>query len=208
VSQPVVLCKDKIPNPRVLKRLGQRTFYESIKVETQMLLGIFQEKAKALRVKTTAQRLAVYRELASRKDHPTVEEIYQALEKEMPSLYFATVYRTLRYLEEMGLVKRAPMVYERMRYEVEMEPHAHFVCRKCGAIMDVSLVCQDCHELQQWVEKEVVELEEGQLNLCDLCKACREYGPGGPGPVFIAGIFPFPGLLLEPGGLLRVPLRR
>jgi len=144
------------------------------KVETQVLLGIFQEKARAMGVKTTPQRLAVYRELASRKGHPTVEEIYQGLKKEMPSLSLATVYRTLRYLEEMGLVKKAPTVDDKMRYEVEMEPHAHFVCRKCGSIVDVPLVCRDCPELQQWVEKEGVELEEGQLILYGLCKACRE----------------------------------
>ncbi len=33
MSQPVVLCKDKMPNPGVLKKLDQGTFYESIKSE-------------------------------------------------------------------------------------------------------------------------------------------------------------------------------
>ena len=146
---------------------------ERSKLETQMLLSIFQEKAKALGVKTTPQRLAVYRELASRKGHPTVEEIYQALKEEMPSLSLATVYRTLRYLEEMGLVKKAPAVDDKMRYEVELKPHAHFVCRKCGAILDVPLVCQECPELNQWVKEEGVGLEESQLILYGLCRDCR-----------------------------------
>ncbi len=146
------------------------------RLEMRVLLDIFQEKARAMGVKTTPQRLAVYRELASRRGHPTVEEIYQALKREMPGLSLATVYRTLRYLEEMGLVKKAPTVDDKMRYEVEMEPHAHFVCRKCRAILDVPLVCQECPELNQWVEKEGVELEEGQLVLYGLCSKCRSNG--------------------------------
>jgi len=147
---------------------------ERSKLETQVLLGIFQEKARALGVKTTPQRLAVYRELASRKGHPTVEEIYHALKKEMPSLSLATVYRTLRYLEEMGLVKKAPAVDEKMRYEVELKPHAHFVCRKCGNIMDVPLECEECPELNRWMEGEGVTLEESQLILYGLCRGCKE----------------------------------
>ncbi len=148
---------------------------DRVRTEMEMkgLLETFQERARALGVKTTPQRLAVYRELALRRGHPTVEEIYQALKREMPGLSLATVYRTLRYLEEMGLVRKAPSIDDKMRYEVELGAHAHFVCRNCGAILDVPLDCGACPQLQRWVEEGEVELEECQLIIYGLCKGCK-----------------------------------
>jgi Fur family peroxide stress response transcriptional regulator len=60
-------------------------------------------KEKGLKI--TPQRLAVYEILLRRKDHPTVEEIYEEVKKIYPFVSLATVYRTVETLEELGFIK-------------------------------------------------------------------------------------------------------
>lgn len=95
--------------------------------------GFFKEK----QVPLTHQRLAVYEELASRKDHPSAESLYESLKKNYPSLSLATVYKTLQTLHEMGMVIRVPSPIAQARYDACMEQHHHAVCDSCGKITDV-----------------------------------------------------------------------
>lgn len=92
---------------------------------------------KAKRVPLTHQRLAVYEELAGRKDHPSAEALYDSLKKNYPSLSLATVYKTLQTLHEMGMVSRVPSPISQARYDACMDVHHHAVCDSCGRIADV-----------------------------------------------------------------------
>ena len=92
---------------------------------------------KAKEVPLTHQRLAVYEELAARKDHPSAESLYDALKKSYPSLSLATVYKTLQILHDMGMVSRVPSQVAQARYDACMAVHHHAVCVSCGKIVDV-----------------------------------------------------------------------
>ena len=55
--------------------------------------------------RATPQRIAIAQIVLSSKDHPTAEQIYQAVKKKYPTLSPATVYQTLHLLTEIGLLQ-------------------------------------------------------------------------------------------------------
>ena len=84
--------------------------------------------------KVTPPRRAVL-ELLGRSAHPlTTKEIFGALPKNECDL--ATVYRSLRLLEEMGMVKRFDFGDGTARFELIEEGddghHHHLVCTRCS----------------------------------------------------------------------------
>lgn len=92
--------------------------------------------------KVTLPRRAVL-ELLGRSAHPlTTKEIFGALPKNECDL--ATVYRSLRLLEEMGMVKRFDFGDGTARFELIEEGddghHHHLVCTRCAEIVEL----EDC----------------------------------------------------------------
>ena len=54
--------------------------------------------------KLTPQREAVFQVIQERDDHPTANDIFAAARRRLPGISYATVYNSLRYLNEAGLV--------------------------------------------------------------------------------------------------------
>jgi Fur family peroxide stress response transcriptional regulator len=100
----------------------------------------FKRKVRASGLKVTPQRLAVYKEIASRQDHPSAEELYERLKDKIEGISLTTVYRALSSLEKAGLVRRVPTLKDKVRYDARTEPHSHFVCTNCGRIFDLELI--------------------------------------------------------------------
>ncbi|RUM43344.1 MAG: transcriptional repressor [Desulfurobacterium sp.] len=108
-------------------------------MELERKLELFRKKAKEAGLKVTPQRIAIYRELASRSDHPSAEELFESLKDKIEGISLTTVYRTLSSLEKAGLVVRVPTLKDKVHYDAKLEPHSHFVCVKCGAIYDIDI---------------------------------------------------------------------
>ncbi len=94
-----------------------------------------QMKAKGLRI--TPQRFAVYANLLSRQDHPTVDDILTEINRELPIASKASVYSALTVLREVGLVREVLLDEGVTRYDAKVEAHHHFVCDNCGQIEDL-----------------------------------------------------------------------
>jgi len=100
-------------------------------------MAVFRKTCRERGLRITPQRLAVFRELASSREHPSAEAIYKRVHKRLAATALDTVYRTLATLEEMGLVARVGVAGNSQRFECGIEPHHHFICRVCGAVLDV-----------------------------------------------------------------------
>ncbi len=74
----------------------------------------------------TPQREAVLAHLRSVTNHPTVDQVYEAVRRELPRISLATVYNTLELLVERGLIKRLSFGRHAARYDARCEPHYHF----------------------------------------------------------------------------------
>jgi Fur family peroxide stress response transcriptional regulator len=87
-------------------------------------------------LKVTHQRTEVFRELARTDEHPDAERIFRNVRRRVPAISRDTVYRTLSNLEELGLVRKAEILFNKGRYDANMDRHHHFVCTKCGLVRD------------------------------------------------------------------------
>jgi Fe2+ or Zn2+ uptake regulation protein len=85
----------------------------------------------------TPQRLAILEALQHARRHLSPAEIFQQVSREMPGLTEATVYRTLSFLVEQGLVLVAHLGHGQLVYEYADHDHHHLICRDCGKMRDV-----------------------------------------------------------------------
>jgi Fe2+ or Zn2+ uptake regulation protein len=87
-------------------------------------------------LKMTPQRRAIVEYLQDATHHPTADEVLNAVNKKFPMTSRATVYNTLNWLRDAGLVKE---VFEGsiVRFDPNTSDHHHFVCRHCGKVEDV-----------------------------------------------------------------------
>jgi Fur family peroxide stress response transcriptional regulator len=100
------------------------------------LVQRFRRICREAELKVTPQRLAIFREIAVARDHPSAEEIHARLKPRLPSLSVDTVYRTLATLDECGVVETIEAPDGRSHYDGRLEPHHHLVCKECGGIVD------------------------------------------------------------------------
>ncbi len=93
------------------------------------------DRLRTRSVRVTPQRLAIAEAVLNSTDHPTVQQIYERVRNNFPSMTLATIYSTLGVLERSGLIQELP--FERMsRYEPNMDPHVNLVCIGCENVMD------------------------------------------------------------------------
>ena len=94
------------------------------------------EKLKSFDIRPSVHRLAIYRYLDEKRNHPTAEMIFQALQPENPTLSRTTVYNTLKLFAQQSAVQEVIIEDGEMRYDADISPHAHFKCTECGSVHD------------------------------------------------------------------------
>src|SRR5690349_18355884 len=85
----------------------------------------------------TMQRRAVFESVLERHDHPSADQIYDAIKLKMPSLSRTTVYRILDTLVQTGMVKRICHPGSAARFDPKVRQHHHLVCMRCQRILDI-----------------------------------------------------------------------
>ncbi|MBN1963971.1 MAG: transcriptional repressor [Anaerolineae bacterium] len=87
---------------------------------------------------TTPRRLVLDELLAHRDVHLSCEDVIEALTTRGLELDPVTVYRTLQWLKDAGLVAQTDLGMGYAVYSwVEDPPHHHLVCQGCGRIINV-----------------------------------------------------------------------
>jgi Fur family ferric uptake transcriptional regulator len=90
---------------------------------------------KGLRM--TGQRRVIARVLEEAQDHPDVEDLYNRASKIDSHISIATVYRTVKLLEETGMLERHEFRDGRARYEIVPEDHHdHLIDLKSGHVIE------------------------------------------------------------------------
>jgi len=87
----------------------------------------------------TAQRRCILETLASQPDHPTAEDLFQVVRHCDPTINLSTVYRTLRWLEQEGLVnaRRFDDHHHHEHFDpVQTGEHYHFYCTICQRVFE------------------------------------------------------------------------
>ncbi len=130
-----------------------------------------EQKCIAKGVKLTEQRKIIVKVLSESKqaygesDHPDVDELYSRVSKIDFKISIATVYRTVKVLEEAGILAKHDFKGGKARYEAMIESHHdHLIDVKTGEIIE--FVDEEIEALQKKVaEKYGYELVDHKLEL-------------------------------------------
>lgn len=121
-------------------------------------------------IKPTFQRLKILEFLDKNHSHPTVDMIYAALYKKVPTLSKTTVYNTLDVFRKYHLVDVLTITESEIRYEYILQPHHHFYCRRCGKIIDLDVTC--VYQEEMCVEGHLIESIHGYFK--GICSECLQ----------------------------------
>ena len=120
----------------------------------------------------TRQRQVVLQVVRGSEAHPTACEIYDAARKLLPTISFATVYNSLRYLKDAGLIGEITFGNGASRYDCETARHDHAVCSECGKLVDFHF--PDAAQLMRAAARRSrFKPESIHLTLVGLCPDCR-----------------------------------
>ena len=116
----------------------------------------------------TNQRLRIMEYLKKAHHHPTAEQVYTQVKRELPHITLSTVYRNLNLLADTGQIERLELNGE-YRYDAQ-GAHLHFLCRKCNRIHDLHMP-----EVLAYAMKKAPGNANGVTIIYrGLCKRCEE----------------------------------
>jgi len=105
------------------------------------------ELLKKNQIKITPQRLEILKYLDEHRTHPTVDKIYHELKINSPALSKTTVYNSVDVLKDHGLIQTINITGSEQRYDFKQEMHHHFLCKKCGEIIDIDVKCPNLQSM-------------------------------------------------------------
>lgn len=128
--------------------------------------------------KNFRKRNAILHYLQHTTSHPSAETIFTDLKTEIPDLSMGTVYRNLKLFQQQGLATSVATVKGIERFDANIDPHVHFICDTCGAVVDL-------HQLHT-PEALSTEAEDSigckvgacQLSFSGTCRDCLDHSKG------------------------------
>jgi Fur family peroxide stress response transcriptional regulator len=99
--------------------------------------SIYAPQLRARGFRMTPQRMAILHVLHQAGTHLTPSGVYSRARRELPGLTEPTVYRTLDFLVENGLVHSSHAGSGHFSYQIAGRDHHHLVCRVCGSEIEV-----------------------------------------------------------------------
>lgn len=101
------------------------------------------DELKKRNIRPSHQRIKVLEYLMNNRIHPTVEQVFSDLHKEIPTLSKSTVYNTLISMVAAHMVRPIDIEGNEARYDINTKNHGHFKCESCGIIYDFTINIDD-----------------------------------------------------------------
>jgi len=126
----------------------------------------YQDMLSNSSLKSTPQRLAILSQLEA-KGHASIEEIYESIKETFPSMSLATIYKNIASLKEQNIVSEV-CNHQKPKFEITKEPHAHFICKRCGYIEDIEFSDSINSEIEHKYPN-----SQKELYIYGICNSCR-----------------------------------
>ena len=123
-------------------------------------------------IRPSVQRLAIMDYLINHPTHPTIDDVYQSLCEDVPTLSRTTVYNTLRMFSEKHAAQMITIDDHRVCYDGNINSHVHFFCKKCGKIIDLFDEEAPVLEGEKVINGNIVH--EEQLYYKGICAECAK----------------------------------
>ncbi|WP_180673970.1 transcriptional repressor [Helicobacter sp. 13S00482-2] len=129
----------------------------------------FEISLKEKNLKVTPQRMAILREI-HKNGHITVDDIYENIRIDYPSISLATVYKNIAALYEVNILREIKAPAQKQRYELSYDHHLHVACERCGKLedirVDVSDISQQCSKMTGYI------LHDASAVFIGVCPEC------------------------------------
>lgn len=129
---------------------------------------------KTSNMRVTPQRMAICQLLATSKDHPTAQMIYEDIRQVYPSLSLATVYNTLDVLTSTGAINILGEAGDSTaHYDADTDPHVNLACLQCHRVIDFPSehIHQVEHEVQNTSGFRLLGARVMYYGLCPDCQS-------------------------------------
>lgn len=113
------------------QRSGNKNEFVSTK------LKLMEERCKKNGLSLTVQRRTILENLSSRKDHPTADQIYAAIQERISGVSRTTVYRVLETFVQLGLAQKISNPEAKARFDADTSKHHHAACLECEKVIDI-----------------------------------------------------------------------
>ena len=152
---------------------------DNLKVNKNEEYQLIMELIKDSGYKITSQRGKILLQFIKNKDeHISAEKVYNRLKNE--GIGFSTVYRNINLFVNLGILKEFK-IDETSYYELKIfakKPlHIHFMCEKCGSLVDIKDrdIILKYLKINNIIEKNYgIQINDADIMLHGLCKDCIE----------------------------------
>jgi Fur family ferric uptake transcriptional regulator len=136
---------------------------------------VFADYLSGKSLKMTPQRRLILDTLLKQSGHLSSEELYAKVKKRDSSIGQATVYRTLKLLNESHLIEPLDFADGVTRYEpcYGEQHHDHLICEQCGKnieILDETIE----HRQEELAAEHGFTLSRHKMYLYGICPECRK----------------------------------
>lgn len=118
------------------------------------------------------KREAILKAVQSTTVHPTAEWVYETLKPVYPDLSLGTVYRNLSQFKQDGTIVSVGIVDGQERFDANTKPHTHFICSKCGAVLDIPGDFLDSAMISNIARLYHLQIDSSSVILRGICSDC------------------------------------
>ncbi|MFN3649763.1 MAG: Fur family transcriptional regulator [Armatimonadota bacterium] len=122
-------------------------------------------------VRQTKQRQAILEIVERSHDHPTAAQVFERVQRVLPGIGYATVYRNLGALTEEGMIREI-RVGDVAQYDRRTDRHDHAVCGQCGKLIDVEVPLA-VEAVQAALDETGFQVAGYHTEVFGLCSECR-----------------------------------
>lgn len=126
---------------------------------------------EASHLSSTDQRLAILKYLQGNVNHPTANEIFEALHPEYPSITLTNVKEHLHIFVAKQLIRKIAITPNMIRYDGNLQSHYHVICTHCNSVKDFNYPgLFDIESIASQITKHQIYMHE--LMLFGVCEKC------------------------------------
>ena len=140
--------------------------------ESKLKLEKLVSESRKKGLKLTPQRMIIFNIFAESNRHMTADEIYNRAKVQYPMLSPATVYRNMEQMVGAGLLTHLALGGSPVKYDTNLDEHHHFVCKKCGKVIDLYLKDFNYEVDSDKSHPGDIKVDSTQLYLRGVCGEC------------------------------------
>ncbi|MFP4403709.1 MAG: Fur family transcriptional regulator [Nanoarchaeota archaeon] len=122
----------------------------------------------------TNQRIEILNFLKDNYNHPTADEVFNAVRKKLSRISKATIYQNLKFLCKKRIILELN-IKGVSRFEPNLKPHHHIICKNCSKIIDFKSTELTEYSLKIAKKIKEMKIETVNTNFYGICEDCNKH---------------------------------